>query len=95
MAEKANSFWEAFDPTKPLLLYDAFLAGQGVTDSLDQRTKEQHWRQHLAAWRRSELTVRACCRAEGLSEPSFYAWRRTLSERRRRTTPADRATWNS
>jgi len=52
--------------------------------------KEQHWRQHLAAWRRSGQTVRDYCRAEGVSEPSFYAWRRILSERRRRTTAADR-----
>ena len=52
------------------------------------RAKEQHWRQHLAAWRQSGLTVRAYCRTEGLSEPSFYAWRRILSEQRRRVTPA-------
>ncbi len=55
------------------------------------RVKEQHWRQHLAAWRRSGQTVRAYCRAQGLSEPSFYAWRRYLSERRPRTTTADHA----
>ena len=53
------------------------------------RSKEQHWRHHLTAWRRSGLTVRAYCRAQGLSEPSFYAWRRTLLERRH-THPADR-----
>ena len=53
------------------------------------RAKEQHWRQHLAAWRQSGQTVRAYCRAEGLSEPSFYAWRRTLSQQRR-TTAANR-----
>jgi transposase len=32
----------------------------------------------LARWRRSGLSVRAFCRAEGVSEPSFYAWRRKL-----------------
>ena len=56
------------------------------------RAKEQHWRQHLAAWRRSGQTVRAYCRAQGLSEPSFYAWRRVLAEPHPRTTTADHAT---
>jgi transposase-like protein len=45
------------------------------------RTKEQHWRQHVAAWRRSGQSVRAYCRAAGLAEPSFYSWRRVLAER--------------
>ena len=54
-------------------------------------TKTQFWRQHLAAWRRSGLTVRAYCRAQGLSAPSFYAWRRHLVERRRHNHPADQA----
>lgn len=45
------------------------------------RQKERHWRRHVAAWRRSGGSVRAYCESEGLSEPSFYAWRRLLSER--------------
>ena len=45
------------------------------------RAKEQHWRRHVAAWRRSGQSVREYCRAEGLSEPSFYAWRRVLADR--------------
>jgi transposase len=47
------------------------------------RDKEWHWRQHVAAWRRSGQSVRAYCAAEGLSEPSFYSWRRVLAERAR------------
>lgn len=43
--------------------------------------KEQHWRRHVAAWRRSGWSVRAYCESEGLAEPSFYAWRRVLVER--------------
>jgi len=46
------------------------------------RVKERHWRRHVAAWRRSGQSVRAYCEAEGLSEASFYAWRRVLAERR-------------
>jgi transposase len=48
------------------------------------RAKERLWRQHLAAWRRSGLSVRAFCAAQGLSEPSFYSWRRMLTQRDRR-----------
>jgi transposase len=42
--------------------------------------REPHWRPVLARWRRSGLSVRAFCRAEGISEPSFYVWRRKLDQ---------------
>lgn len=45
------------------------------------RGKERYWRRHVAAWRRSGQSVRAYCDGEGLSEASFYAWRRVLAER--------------
>jgi hypothetical protein len=45
------------------------------------RAKERHWRWHVAAWRRSGGSVRAYCESQGLSEASFYAWRRVLAER--------------
>jgi hypothetical protein len=41
--------------------------------------KERFWRTVLRQWRRSGLSVRAYCHEHGLSEPSFYAWRRTLA----------------
>jgi transposase len=44
------------------------------------RGREPHWRRVLARWRRSGLSVRAFCRAEGISEPSFYVWRRKLDQ---------------
>ena len=43
--------------------------------------KERQWRRWLREWRGSGLTVRAFCGARGLSEPSFYSWRRELAER--------------
>ncbi|MCI0680548.1 MAG: transposase [Gemmataceae bacterium] len=43
--------------------------------------KEQFWRTMIRRWRQSGLAVRAFCREHGLSEPSFFAWRRTLAER--------------
>jgi transposase len=42
--------------------------------------RESHWRQVLARWRRSGLSVRAFCRAEGVNEPQFYWWRRKLGQ---------------
>ena len=40
-------------------------------------------------WRRSGLTIRDFCSQHRLSEPSFYSWRRLLSERdREKTKPA-------
>ena len=58
--------------------------------------REACWRERLARFRASGLSVRAYCRQEQLAAPSFYAWRRTLAERdghapaRRRTTAASR-----
>jgi transposase len=43
--------------------------------------KERYWRQLLAQWQGSGQTVRWFCLAHGLSEPSFYAWRRTINQR--------------
>jgi len=43
--------------------------------------KEQRWRRLLGLWRRSGLTGRDFCVEHGLSEPSFYAWRREIARR--------------
>lgn len=45
------------------------------------RSKERFWRRAIRRWQRSGLGVRSFCAAEGLSEPSFYAWRRELARR--------------
>lgn len=44
-------------------------------------SKEQFWRRILRQWRRSGLSVRDFCAEHGLTEPSFYAWRRIVSDR--------------
>jgi hypothetical protein len=46
--------------------------------------KERFWRRILRLWHRSGPTsVRDFCAANGVSEPSFYAWRRLIAERDR------------
>jgi transposase len=46
--------------------------------------KERFWRGVVGRWRRSGLTVRVFCDEQGVPEPSFYAWRRTIAERDQR-----------
>lgn len=43
--------------------------------------KEAFWRLALDECRGSGLSVRAFCRREGLSEASFYSWRKTVRKR--------------
>ena len=43
--------------------------------------KERFWRRVVERWRRAGISIRAFCRRESLSEPSFHAWRRELRRR--------------
>jgi hypothetical protein len=52
----------------------------------DER-KERQWRRRIEQWRTSGLSVRAFCAQHGLTQASFYAWRRVL-ERRAAEQPA-------
>ena len=38
------------------------------------------WHQRLERFARSGLSIAAFCRREGVSQPSFYSWRRRLGE---------------
>jgi|SRR5271163_1500641 len=49
--------------------------------------KEAFWRGMLTRWQRSGQTGREFCRAAGLSEQSFYSWRRELARRDAAATP--------
>lgn len=42
---------------------------------------ERAWRERISAWATSGLTARAYCRDQGVSEASFYTWRRKLQQR--------------
>jgi hypothetical protein len=46
--------------------------------------KERFWRDAVRRWDRSKWTVRDFCAEHGLSEASFYAWRRIIAERDKR-----------
>lgn len=54
--------------------------------NLRSAEREAFWRGELARQATSGLSVRRFCQGRGLSEPSFYAWRRTLQERDQATT---------
>jgi len=45
--------------------------------------KEHYWREILRRQASSDLSVRKFCLGEGISEPSFYAWRKRLRKRPR------------
>ncbi len=43
--------------------------------------KQQLWLEHLQRWQSSRLSVRVYCERFGLSQASFYAWKRILRQR--------------
>jgi transposase-like protein len=45
--------------------------------------REQYWREAVADWKKSGQTIAAFCTARGLSQASFYTWRRQLAGRDR------------
>ena len=52
--------------------------------------RRQFWQMAIETWKHSGLSVSQFCRAEGLSEGTFYGWRRRLSGRNaQRKEPAD------
>ena len=44
-------------------------------------SREQFWRDTIAAWQAGGLTVRDFCRQRQLTETSFHHWRRELRQR--------------
>lgn len=42
---------------------------------------ERQWRERMAGWRASGLSVREFCQRRGLTEPTFHYWRRELRMR--------------
>jgi hypothetical protein len=63
----------------------AVILGRMTEAGMGRRKRDEakaaHWRGHVAAQDSSGLSVRAYCAEQGLREPAFYAWKRTLRER--------------
>jgi len=53
------------------------------------------WRQRVDRWQASGLSVRAFCRREGLTEPTFHFWKRELRARDETTAASPRPAANS
>jgi transposase-like protein len=41
--------------------------------------RERFWQEAVAGWKKSGQTIAAFCTARGLSQASFYAWRRKFA----------------
>lgn len=50
--------------------------GKALKSSAERR---RFWQRLFSAWRKSDLTARAFCETQGVSEASFYTWRKKLS----------------
>jgi len=51
------------------------------TKNQQRSSREQFWRTMVGRWQGSGLSVRVFCQRHGLSQPSFYSWRRTFAVR--------------
>jgi len=51
-----------------------------MTEAIEEKatTKTDQWRERLAEQERSGLTVKQFCQERGLTQYSFYAWRKRL-----------------
>jgi len=61
------------------------MAKRGSVRSEERRT---YWQTAIELQRESTLSIRQFCKQEGLSEPSFYAWRRELARHAESSTTA-------
>ena len=59
-----------------------------MADSRRSTEKEEFWRLALGEHQQSGLTIRAFCQREGLSEPSFFAWRKKIQNLKLTNGPA-------
>jgi transposase-like protein len=50
--------------------------------------RERLWRRTMSAWQSSGLSVRQYCLGHGLTEASFYYWRRELRRRDAQRLPS-------
>ena len=55
--------------------------GDTVIESKPAKPKADEWAERIAAQPRSGLSVKQFCKERGLTEYSFYAWRKRLQEK--------------
>src|SRR5690348_3618326 len=51
------------------------------TDAKPANPKADEWAERIAAQQRGGLSVKQFCKEQGLTEYSFYAWRKRLQDR--------------
>ena len=51
------------------------------TTNRQRSSKERFWRRMVRQWANSGQSIRQFCTEHELSEPNFYAWRRTIAQR--------------
>ena len=51
------------------------------TTNQRRSSKERFWRRLVRQWCSSGLSIREFCTQHDISEPNFYAWRRTIGQR--------------
>ncbi len=52
-----------------------------VIEQRPANPKADEWAERIAAQRRSGMSVKQFCKEQGLTEYSFYAWRKRLQEK--------------
>lgn len=55
--------------------------GETMIDGKPATPKADEWAERIAAQQRSGLSVKQFCKERGVTEYSFYAWRKRLQER--------------
>src|SRR5580704_6793947 len=54
--------------------------GDTVTEAKPATPKADEWAERIAAQQRGGMSVKQFCKEQGLTEYSFYAWRKRLQE---------------
>jgi transposase-like protein len=60
-----------------------------VSSAKRRSEREQFWRRLIHEQQRSGVSSKAFCRLHGVSEPSYFAWRKTLALSKRMTPRTD------
>ncbi len=58
------------------------LMGDNAIETKPANPKPNEWAEQIAAQQRSGISVKQFCKEQGLTEYSFYAWRKRLQESR-------------